>query len=178
MRAVALLLACGLVALLLACGLIAGWPVAAAAAVEVTFVQPERFSDARRTHGGGDAERLAVLAEIQRHLERLGSRHLASRQVLKLSILDIDLAGRFEPWRALAYDLRFLRDVTWPSMRIRYVLEEDGVVVLRGEETVNDMAYLTRAAQYSSQDPLRYEKTMLSDWFRARIIERRPPRSP
>jgi len=34
------------------------------------------------------------------------------------------------------------------------------------------MNYLAQATYYSSTDPLRYEKTMLQDWFTARFARR------
>lgn len=143
--------------------------VPAHAAVDVTFTEPVRYSDARLhgNHRAGADE--VVLKQLRAHLETLGGRYLRAGQVLKVEVLDIDLAGRYEPWRARAYDVRILRDITWPRIKLRYALESDGAVVAHGEETVADLGYLSHPEVRLSADRLGYEKRMLDDWFRTRF---------
>ena len=86
-------------------------------------------------------------------------------------LLSQAVAGHFLP----AYDARILRGVTWPRMKLRYALKENGRVVLSAEEAIADLNYLSSPTFYGPSDSLRYEKRMLDDWFRARIVERRPP---
>lgn len=57
-------------------------------------------------------------------------------------------------------------------MKLRYVLDENGRRVACPEEFVSDQAYLMNAAMRSSMDPLKYEKSLLDDWFRARIARK------
>jgi hypothetical protein len=142
-------------------------PAAAQAAVEVAFISPETYVDA----GSHPGERLARrnLGELARHLERLGAARLPDGRSLRIEVLDIDLAGRFEPWRPTAYGVRILREATWPRITLRYVLEEDGRELARGEERLSDLDYLGRPAGRLRSDPLRYEKAMLDNWFRARF---------
>ena len=152
------------------------WSISAPAAVSVSFIEPESYSDANldgsyRAQAGDKG-----LNDIQRHLEMLGERYLASGQELRVEILDIDLAGRYEPWRARAYGVRIMRDITWPRIKLRYVLENEGTVASTAEESVADMNYLGRSSLYYSSDRLRYEKQMLDDWFRARFVEHYAPR--
>jgi hypothetical protein len=45
---------------------------------------------------------------------------------------------------------------------------------MSAQETVIDQYYLARPTRASS-DPLRYEKAMLDDWFRARFVDYRAP---
>jgi hypothetical protein len=73
------------------------------------------------------------------------------------------------------YDVRIMRAVTWPSIKLRYQLRQDGQVVASGVETVADMRYLDLPNSYPDGDPLRYEKRMLDEWFSPRLVERRPP---
>jgi hypothetical protein len=141
----------------------------AAAAVEVSFLHPEDYTDAGRYDGAkADPGTLAALA---RHLQRLGARGLKSGQTLKIEILNIDLAGRFEPWHAAAYDIRFLRPITWPRIALRYELSDAAGTVSRAEETVTDLDYQMRTRAASSSDPLRHEKAMLDEWFRQRFAK-------
>ncbi|BBK44679.1 hypothetical protein STVA_46990 [Allostella vacuolata] len=147
---------------------------AQAAPVEVSFGDPARFTDAGlyRERGAKAAE--PTLQAIHEHLTRLGARHLGPRQALRIEIRDIDLAGRYEPWRIDTREVRVMRDITWPRIALSWVLEEDGVVVAEAEETLRDLNYLSRSPFVRSADPLPYERAMLDDWFRARIVERRP----
>jgi len=146
---------------------------AAHAGVTVTFDHPERYTDAGNPYG--PVSRDAAMRGIGQHLERLAARYLRPDQVLTIDVLDIDLAGRKNPLRAFAYDVRVRRQETWPRITLRYTLTQGGTVVASAEETVTDQSYLDRPGLARSPDPLRYEKAMLDDWFRARFVERRPP---
>ena len=150
-------------------------PATASAAVHVSFSHPERYRDAGLYAYEATADD-RLLGEIRRHLERLGERKLARDQTLSVEVLDIDLAGRYEPWNFPRNDVRVMQDITWPRMRVRYVLEEQGKVLARGEELIVDMNYLGQPSAYPSGDRLRYEKRMLDDWFQSRIVERGAPR--
>jgi Protein of unknown function (DUF3016) len=154
---------------LLISGLAIALSAPAEAAVSVTFVEPDRYSDVGLYRNGNSAGRERVFREISQQFERLGERYLKPNQTLKIEVLDIDLAGRFEPWRPFAYDVRFMRTITWPRITIRYTLEEDGRVTASAKESISDLDYLAHADLRTSYDPLRYEKAMLGDWFRARF---------
>lgn len=145
--------------------LIAG---AARAEVTVSFLEPGRYTDANLQTDrpvGADA---AALQALRRQFERLG-RRLPPGRSLRIEVLDVDLAGRYEPWRIQAPHLRVMTDATWPRIRLRYLLEEGGRVLARGEEDVTDRTYLWRAGLARSGDPLQYEQRMLEDWFAQRI---------
>lgn len=138
--------------------------------VEVRFDHPERFRDAsldnRGYEQGADAQVLKALTE---HLQRLGQRYLRPDQQLVIDIRDIDLAGRFEPWHSRAYDVRYLRDVTWPSIDLSYTLSQPDQPVRQVRERVSDKMYLSRPGRQGSSDRLYAEKAMLGDWFRQRF---------
>jgi hypothetical protein len=140
---------------------------AAQAAVEVTYVNPERFVDAspRGIRGAKADER--VLVELRGFLEKQGERALKPGQDLQLDILDVDLAGRVEFG---AHDIRVVREIDWPSIKLRYTLSENGAVVASGEERVSDLDYL-RGINVASggNDALKYEKSMLRTWLKKRF---------
>jgi hypothetical protein len=84
----------------------------------------------------------------------------------------VDLAGRVEWWHANIHDIRIMRDVDAPSVKLRYTLTENGAVLASGEERITDMGYLQGIVTITSNsDPLKYEKTMLTDWFRKRFAK-------
>jgi hypothetical protein len=139
----------------------------AAGTVDVSFVDPARFSDA----GASDWEERANLGKLSEHLRQLGQQHLKSGQVLKIDVLDVDLAGEMRPSRRIA-DLRISKGMAdWPKISVRYVLQADGQASRSGEEIIGDMSYQQRGADHQRFEPLRREKQMLERWFKTRFGE-------
>lgn len=161
MRATTLLgaLATG-VALLLA-------PAAQAAGrVEVSFKDPLNFTDIGR--GPIDTERHVKL--LTEHLQALG-RRLPDDQVLKVEVLDVDLAGTVEPMFRHREDVRVLKGSTdWPVITLRYTLTAGGRTLGSGEETLKDMAYLFGLRGLRADEPLAYDRRLLTRWFEERIL--------
>lgn len=144
----------------------------AQAATVVTFERPESYTDASLRSDRGPSR--GTLTQIDAYMRKLGDRFLKPGQTLKVTVLDVDLAGEFQPWRS-PYDIRFLQPVTWPKIALRYELIEDGQTRLSAAETVSDQNYLMNAAVTNTSDPLRYEKRMLENWFQARFVSGKPP---
>ena len=153
--------------------LIAGaMAVPAAATVSVSFTNPERYTDAGKYY---DGQSETTQRELERYLKQLGKRYLAPGQTLTVEVSDIDLAGRYEPRGPDLYEVRILRDgVDFPLVKLSYVLEAEGRILLSGEETIADRDYRFHSSTPSSSTSLSYEKRMLRDWFRVRFTERRP----
>lgn len=142
--------------------------VRAPAAVQVQFVGAEHYTDAGERGYGADRPTLRAL---ERHFTTLGARCLQPGETLALTIHDVDLAGRNEWWHRGAYDLRVMRDITWPRIELDYVWRDaEGRVLGEARERVADMSYLWRSAYVRNDpDPLPYEKAMLRDWFERRF---------
>ncbi|MDZ3992223.1 DUF3016 domain-containing protein [Pseudomonas sp. Teo4] len=139
--------------------------------VQVHFDHPEHFRDASLDSAG--YERGAddyVMKTLTQYLQKLGQRYLQPGQQLVIDIRDIDLAGRFEPWHSNAYDVRFMREITWPTIDLTYTLSQPGQPDKKAQERVSDKMYLSRPGRVaSSSDRLYAEKAMLNDWFRQRF---------
>ncbi|MES2900512.1 MAG: DUF3016 domain-containing protein [Pseudomonadota bacterium] len=148
--------------------LLAGAGAMAAPLATVTFANPTSFSDVPDT----TTEREEVFKELGDHFGRLAAK-LPAGQELTVEVLDLDLAGRVYPARYSARDLRILKGAAdWPQIKMRYTISEGGKVVRQGEERLSDMNYLNRHNRYRGDETLRYEKLMLDDWFRERIVAR------
>ncbi|HEY4264189.1 MAG TPA: DUF3016 domain-containing protein [Micropepsaceae bacterium] len=147
------------------------WPFQASAAVIVNFIQPEHYTDA----GPQGQDRTRNLNEIERTFQKLGEHYLSADQILTIDVLDVDLAGRLEPWHANAYDVRYLRDITWPRMKLRDTLETPSQPPQSAEEILSDPSYLESPNTRFSGEPLAYDKAMIERWFHARFVEHRPP---
>lgn len=143
------------------------WTSSAGATVTVSFTKPESYTDIGPYRGEPGTE----MKEIEAHLKQLGERYLPPNQLLKIEVLDVDLAGSLRPSNRPGYDdVRILRGkADWPSIKLHYVLEADGRILADRQETVADMGYLQhRTGQYSGGS-LPYEKQMLYEWFRLRF---------
>lgn len=136
--------------------------------VQVSFDHPEKFLDSgARSHRrpGPDEPPLSTLAEYLREL----GRRLPEGQTLSVTILDLDLAGEIKLTRMSGEELRVMRDGTWPRIKLRYVLSQNGGVLREGQEELADMNYLQRGGR-SFSDPLRYEKRLLEEWFQRSVL--------
>ena len=160
MKTRSLALQLGLLALLAA-----GLP--ARADVSVEFVKPERYADVGRY--GADSER--NLRALESHFKEQGGRCLQHGESLELKVFDVDLAGRDEWWQRGSYDLRVMRDITWPRLDLSYVRRDaNGKILDEGRAQISDMSYLWRSAFVRNDtDDLPYEKAMLHDWFGQRF---------
>lgn len=149
--------------------LLAAQPASAGVTVSIAparDVSPLEFRSA--------GEREALMRELARVLTRLGETALPKGREATIDLLDVRPAGRFEPWRAGASGPRVLTEVTPPSVRLRYRLSERGRVLASGEETVTDLNYLWDASARSSPSSFPYERELVRDWFRDRIVRLRP----
>ncbi|MGH8380838.1 DUF3016 domain-containing protein [Pseudomonas sp.] len=149
-----------------------------AASVEVNYDKPEHFRDASLDSNG--YERGAdehVMKELRSYLQTLGKRYLPPGQTLRIDIRDIDLAGRYEPWHAQAYTIRFMRDITWPSIDLHYELWQQGKPLSQADAHVTDKFYLQRPGRRANSDRLYAEKAMLQEWFRKQFAVPRPTSS-
>lgn len=142
------------------------WAEQTAPAVEVAFIDPERFTDAAPgAWSASDKERAGALAQLRQHFIALGARHLAAGERLSIEVLDVDLAGHFEPGRSAVHDIRILRGVTWPRLHLRWRHSRDGSVVAEGEERLAELNYQLHAPTCRYDASVCYEKRMLSEWF-------------
>jgi hypothetical protein len=137
----------------------------AGAAVSVTYVQPDRFSDLPFVTW----EREDTLKTLTEHFTWLGSA-LPPGQDLRIEVTDVDLAGRAVPNARSGRDLRVLRgQADWPRIELRYAVEQNGQVLKSGEARITDMDYLNHTSRYFDSEPLRYEKSMIDEWFEKTI---------
>jgi len=149
----------------------AGASAACAGELTVVFVNPETYRDAAYSRAfPNEKDRAEVLRDVQQHFQRLADRHLGPGDALRIEVLDIDLAGDFNPLRRSGSDLRVLTDVTWPRIELQYTLSRDGQVIASGRERISDMNYLVMPRRSYGSDRFIYERPMLDNWFAKRIV--------
>jgi hypothetical protein len=154
-----ILLAAAAAATLLAAG-----SAQAVGRAEVSYVQPERFSDA----GFGSVERERTLKVLSQHFDRLAKR-LPDGQVLKVEVTDVDLAGEVDTLSV--HRLRVMGQLPdAPRMNLKFELRQGSQVLAQGEEQLIDLAYsLGSLRMRHHTGPLPYEARMLERWFDERL---------
>lgn len=138
-----------------------------ASPIEVTFIAPEKFTDAKEGALDSERGRDALLAQLKEHLMATAVPYLATGQRLEIKVTDVDLAGDFEPWRGARFeDVRIVKDIYPPRVTLEFrLLGADGKVVREGKRQLQDLGFLLTIA-LPTTDPLRYDKNLLSDWLR------------
>ena len=134
---------------------------ASAAAVQVDFTDPAKFTDAGRAYG---EERAATLEGIRRHLEQAGGRLLPADEQLVVTIKDVDRAGSYEQSQRYSREVRVVRRTYPPRIDLAFKLIRGAAVVKEGERSLRDTTF-NESLRYRD-DALGYEKQMLDDWLR------------
>jgi hypothetical protein len=145
---------------------------AASAAVDVKYIEPEKFTDVPFVRW----QRTQALEDITAHFNKLGAL-LPAGQDVTIEVLDVDLAGREVPSAAAPQGVRVLQGgADWPSMRLRYTLTQGGKMVKSGVADLSDKSYHDHINLYPSTERLRYEKQMIDDWWQKAIGPTKPAR--
>ncbi len=133
---------------------------AAAATVEVRYLEADNFTDIGRS--SWDRER--ALKALTAHFQKLGLA-LPENQTLRIDVSNIDLAGDIRPWGW--HETRVLRgQADWPSISLRYTLLEGERTLKSDEVRLADLGYLqTLSGRDRPGDELAFEKRMVRRWF-------------
>jgi len=139
--------------------------------VEVTYAEPEQFTDVQDSYGASQKPNEAYLRQLKEHLERVGAKRLADGQRLTITITDIDMAGDFEPWRSPQFqDVRIIKDIYPPRIDLTFRLTDaNGQVIAEGERELRDLNFNMRMTGLPNNDALRHEKALLDDWLRREL---------
>ncbi|MCC2607607.1 DUF3016 domain-containing protein [Planctobacterium marinum] len=129
----------------------------------VTWVNPKEFTDVKPSGGIASRFRDRTMENLHEYLDDLAS-DLPAGQKLTMKVTDLDLAGRVWPG---AREYRLIKSIEIPRMDFSYQLvDADGTILKSGTEELKDMSFMSNVSRTTSNDSLKYEKTMLKDWFR------------
>ncbi len=136
--------------------------------VEITFSDPDSFTDIRSRPGSDESDYSWVLLELSKHLQKLVATYLSDGDHLTVTITDIDLAGNLEFWHGPG-DPRIIRDVYPPLIRLEFKLvDKNGMVKAEGSRRLRNRYFMNVTAG-SGNDRLRYEKELLKKWVRKEL---------
>lgn len=150
--------------------------VESGARAEVTYQRPESFTDLRDSDFESPRGRQHTLDQLRQHIARRTASALPTGYTLAVVVSDVDLAGDYEPWLTKLTDVRIVRAVYPPRIRLHYtVTDAKGQVLETAERTLTDAAFLHTLA-IDRNDTLRHEKALIDAWIR-RDIRRMAPAS-
>ena len=137
--------------------------------VSVAWEDPAQFSEVRHSGNRYAAAQGNWLNNLATYMRREAEETLPAGHRLELTIVDIQRAGRYEPWLGpQMQDTRIIRDMYPPRMTLRFrEVDADGTVLAEGERKLSDPAFLMNASRVNDTDPLRYEKRMVDSWLRS-----------
>ena len=137
-----------------------------AGTAEVRFIDPDRMSDLAATKW---QERETIEA-LTRHIQHLAAR-LPADQVLKVDVLDVDLAGSPVFSSRKGENLRIMNNrADAPKLHLRWALQSPGRAS-NGEDRLTDLDYVHHElASRRSSTPLYYEKRLLDQWFSQHFV--------
>lgn len=141
--------------------------------VSVVWSDPAHFSDITSSGNRSAAARGDWLVQLATYIRKRADKRIAPGNRLELTILDIQRAGRYEPWRGLSgQDIRVVRDQYPPFMVVKFrELDAGGKVIVEGERRISDPTFMSGASPINSTDTLRYEKRMIDSWLRREFPE-------
>jgi hypothetical protein len=157
------------IALVLVAGCAATAPVdESAARTSVAFIEPEKFTDARRAELEPTSK--GIVGELQKFIITTGARYISENMTLNIRITDIDLAGDFELFRGPQADqVRIVKGLYPPHIVLEFeIMDSAATVVKSGKRDLTDINYQLRSVS-PREDYLRYEKDILRDWLRAEL---------
>lgn len=148
-------------------------PPLALSAVEVKYEDIAKYRDAVPDAWHGQAKETdTTLKELRKHIEKLAGKYIPADRTLRVSVLDVDLAGEIKHLGSTLREIRVLSSATWPVIKLRYAVSKDDKIEAQGEDTLSDPNYQQTINAYSNTDPLRYERHMLDEWFARKFSAR------
>lgn len=135
---------------------------------DVSFTDPEKFTDAADGQRGSDYGRDSNLSEIKDHILSKANLYVPEGQKLAVTVTDVDLAGEIEPWHSpQLQDTRIIKDIYIPRIELSFKLTDaGGAVVKEGTRQLRDLTFQMNINP-NRNDRRVYEKALLDDWLRS-----------
>ena len=142
-------------------------PDAGASRASVELGAYDQMTEVKRLRGSARRTTEQQIHALAVWLARQAEPRVPDGQTLHITLADVDLAGDYEPGRAISLqDVRVVKDLYPPRIEIRWVFADaDGEPLREGDGTLRDVGFMTGSGPIDS-DPLRHEKRILRDWLR------------
>jgi hypothetical protein len=152
---------------LLVIALLAALPCAAA--INVSFDKSRKYADA----GMSGDEAIANVRDLATYIAGIAKRDLPVDADFNLEILDVDLAGDRRLVGRGVWVRHMTGDADYPAIKVKFTLNIPGRPPMESIEKISGENFLMHG-ETLSYDPMRYEKIMIDQWFKYRIVEGNP----
>jgi len=156
---------------ILAITLLAMTTMANAADINVTFEQPEKFTDIRPANETRSRFQDKVLQSFEGFFNEFATT-LPEGYKWQVTVTDIDLAGDVDYFVGNAgQGLRIIKDIYSPAAQFNHTLvDEQGNEVLSGEVRLRDMGFMHHVNRVGQRKEFEFERRMLEDWFNKSVV--------
>ena len=141
--------------------------------VSVTFVEPEKFTDVRRTEWEHNSH--GLLAALAKFMQETGERALPPEMQLYDQSHGRQTGRRLRAWfrGAQSIRVRIIKEHLSAAHRPRvsYLSTITAGSIKAGKRELTDIDYQRRGRSRLREDYLRYEKDILRDWLRAEFSD-------
>ena len=146
--------------------------------ISVEWLKPEKFRDVKHPSISRKRYRESVFLELETFFAGLG-KHLPHGHSIVIQVTNLDMAGTVQTPSMAGLtsfsnsastdmnDYRIIRAIDIPRMDFSYkLLDAKGEVIQEESVELKDMSFLSRSASVRKNVALRYEKEMISRWFK------------
>lgn len=147
------------------------WAADSPQQVQVSWQQPEKFTDIRPANSTKKAYQERVIKAFDKIWAEV-AKDLPAGYQLAVTVKDLDLAGDVNPMYRIDHnDVRVVKDIYFPRMTIDYRLTDaSGQQVDTGQDVkIRDIGFMSSQPAGFRSDEFGYEKRMLKDWYRKNI---------
>ncbi|MDQ8181963.1 DUF3016 domain-containing protein [Pelagicoccus sp. SDUM812005] len=134
--------------------------------IRVSFHEPSRYADIDYDGMNSEKGHQLVFEQIRSVFAETAHHWLPPSYQLEVTVLDIDLAGEYEPHRGANFP-RVIKEIYSPRIKFDYrVLDADGEIVREGSETLRNDSFLsdpTRAIK-GNQEVAYDVSQLIRDW--------------
>ncbi len=132
--------------------------------VEINWSHPEKYTDVQpNSTSTREKYRQRVIKELTTHLNALAADKLPAGYHLKITVIDVDLAGYIDFEKGNLQ--RIVREADFPRIKLNFQLLKGDKVLAKGEENLRDLNFLRTNNYKFRLASFYYEKRLLSDWF-------------
>ncbi len=147
-------------------------PQSIAGEAEVKWDNPESFKDIRPSNQHKAHYRKSILDGLDKHVQKL-AKDLPEDITVQINFTDIDLAGDVQYDFKMSSDVRVVKHQYWPMLSFDLVVKKADNVIIKEPVVLKDVSFISRGTSLRYRnDALRYEKTMLKDWFNRDLSEK------
>ena len=133
------------------------------AAVNVSFENPEKFSDVSYSDFPNEKDRKYILEDIEEYMVDKLEDKVGDDKIVNVVVKNVDLAGEFEPWRRVMPDNRRIRSVYPARLALDYEITDlDGNLIEKGSEKMTLMDHAVSFSLRNEDHP--YVKELINRW--------------